>query len=77
MLSNDSKPRGIILQVISQIYWHATWKAAKRSYATTTRGLLKTIRKHAEKGEKLWPAVEKAQKEGKGSYFIEGHAFIN
>ena len=71
----SAKPRGIILHFTSRFYRDATWKAAKKSTFLRDNNL--RFAEDREKRNTLWPAVEKAWKEGKVAYFVGGRGFIN
>ncbi|KAL1274377.1 hypothetical protein QQF64_027191 [Cirrhinus molitorella] len=72
------RPRAIIIQFSSRVARDGVWRAAKSSEFLRGNGLRFTKDLTAFDREKrllLWPAVEKARKEGKRAYFVGHRAF--
>ncbi|KAL1269021.1 hypothetical protein QQF64_031310 [Cirrhinus molitorella] len=70
---NAARPRAVIIQFSSRVARDGVWRAAKSSEFLRGNGLHFTEDLTAFDREKrliLWPAVEKARKEGKRAYFV-------
>lgn len=79
-LQNSSRPRSIIIQFSSRVTRDGVWKAARTSEFLRANHLLFTedlIATDRERRQLLWPAVDKARKEGKKAHFIGGRAFVD
>ncbi|ROL41441.1 hypothetical protein DPX16_6839 [Anabarilius grahami] len=78
-LPNHSRPRAIIIQFSSRVTRDGVWRAAKSSEFLRANGLRFTEDLTAfdrERRQLLWPAVEKARKEGKRAHFVGHRAFV-
>ncbi|XP_055041648.2 LINE-1 retrotransposable element ORF1 protein [Misgurnus anguillicaudatus] len=78
-LPNMSKPRAIIIQFSSRVMRDGVWRAAKSSEFLRANGFRFTedlTTYDRERRRLLWPAVEKARKEGKRAHFVGHRAFI-
>lgn len=74
------RPRPIIMRFVSRSARDFIWQHAKKNEFLKSKGYvfkedLTSSDKEARRS--LWPAVEKARKEGKSAYFSGGKAFID
>lgn len=79
-LQNNSRPRPIIIQFSSRVARDGVWKAARTSEFLRANQLRFTedlIASDRERRQLLWPAVDKARKEGKRAHFVGGRAFVD
>ncbi|ROL42866.1 hypothetical protein DPX16_0173 [Anabarilius grahami] len=79
-LQNSSRPRPIIIQFSSRVTRDGVWRAARTSEFLRANQLHFTedlIASDRERRQLLWPAVDKARKEGKRAHFVGGHAFVD
>ncbi|KAL1276877.1 hypothetical protein QQF64_023550 [Cirrhinus molitorella] len=79
-LQNSSRPRYIIIQFSSRVARDGVWKAARTSEFLRSNQLRFTedlIAPDRERRRVLWPAVEKARKEGKRAHFVGARAFVD
>ncbi len=79
-LQNSSRPRPIIIQFSSRLARDGVWKAARTSEFLRTNQLRFSedlIAPDRERRRLLWPAVEKARKEGKRAHFMGARAFVD
>lgn len=79
-LQNSSRPRPIIIQFSSRVTRDGVWKAARASEFLRANQLRFTedlTVPDRERRKLLWPAVDKARKEGKRAHFVGGRAFVD
>lgn len=70
--SDDTKPRGVIMQFSSRVICDALWKAAKKSQFLEDNNLrfveaLTSLDRERQKS--LWPRVREARAAGKMAYY--------
>ncbi|GAA6091511.1 uncharacterized protein LOC120494537 [Tachysurus ichikawai] len=73
-------PRPVIMRFISRTARDFIWKNSKNNEYLTTKGLCfkeDLTASDREAQNRLWPAVEKARKEGKNAYFNGARAFVD
>lgn len=74
------QPRPVIMRFISRTARDFIWKNSKNNEYLTTKGLRFKEDLTAfdiEARSRLWPAVERARKEGKSAYFSGARAFVD